>query len=158
MALEDFKLKEILFKAKRADWRKLPKEEWWVEGYITQRKGSDGKVFESWIILDAYEQIGVLNMKSALVSETGFNCYQVDIGIICEYTGLTDKNGRKIFEGDIVVVNDEDGKFVIKWDSKDARFTMESKSLVTDFSAYWGYQTEVIGNVFDNPELLEEGD
>lgn len=151
-------MREILFKAKRADWRKLPKEEWWVEGYLVQRKGSDGKVFESWIILDAYEQIGVLNMKSALVSETGFNCYQIDTGTICGYIGLTDGNAKKIFEGDIVSVDGEDEKFVIKWNPEDARYTLEGKSIVMDFSAYWGYQTEVIGNIFDNPELLEEGD
>ncbi len=148
-------MREILFKAKRADWRKFPREEWWVEGYLTQRKGSDGKVFESWIILDAYEQIGVLNMKSALVSETGFNCYQVDTGTICGYIGLTDGNGKKIFEGDIVSVDGEDETFVIKWNPEDARYTLEDKSIVMDFSAYLGYQTEVIGNIFDNPELLE---
>ena len=91
-------MREHLYKAKRVNWRELPKEEWWVEGYLTQRKDSYGKVFESWIVLDAYEQLGVLNMKSALVSEIDFNCYKVDPETVCEYIGLTDKSGRKIFE------------------------------------------------------------
>ena len=94
--------REHLYKAKRVDWRELSKEEWWVEGNLTQRKDSYGKVFESWIVLDAYEQLGVLNMKSALVSEIDFNCYKVDHETVCEYTGLTDKNGMKIFENDFV--------------------------------------------------------
>lgn len=149
-------MREILFKAKRANWRKLPREEWWVEGYLTQRKGSDGKVFESWIILDAYEQIGVLNMKSALVSETGFNCYQVDTGTICAYIGLIDGNDKKIFEGDIVSVDGEDEKAVIVWDSDEAKIAIETENFTVNFSNYYGWQVKTIGNIFDNPELLEK--
>ncbi len=158
-------MREILFKAKRADWRKLPREEWWVEGYLTQRKGSDGKVFESWIILDAYEQIGVLNMKSALVSETGFNCYKVDYETVCEYTGLTDKNGRKIFENDICdrkekfpeIVTYHDGDWTLDYSYASGK---ESGYNYCNLGFYVRNRggVEVVGNIFDNPELLEEGD
>lgn len=158
-------MREILFKAKRADWRKFPREEWWVEGYITQRKGSDGKVFESWIILDAYEQIGVLNMKSALVSETGFNCYEVDYETVCEYTGLTGKNGRKIFENDICdrkekfpeIVTYHDGDWTLDYSYASGK---ESGYNYCNLGFYVRNRggVEVVGNIFDNPELLEEGD
>ena len=82
--------------------------------------------------------------------------FLIDENTICQYTGLTDKNGKKIFENDIVqvgwyngTVEYEDGCFVIKWNN--------IKFLRKDLG-YWanldGFQT--IGNIYDNPELLEE--
>lgn len=82
--------------------------------------------------------------------------FLIDENTICQYTGLTDKNGKKIFENDIVqvgwyngTVEYEDGCFVIKWNN----IEFLRKDL-----GYWansdGFQT--IGNIYDNPELLEE--
>lgn len=82
--------------------------------------------------------------------------FLIDEDTICQYTGLTDKNGKKIFENDIAqvgwyngTVEYEDGCFVIKWNN--------IKFLRKDLG-YWanldGFQT--IGNIYDNPELLEE--
>ncbi len=132
--------REILFKAKRRNWKELPKEEWWVEGLLGYDINGNAAEFE------IYE---------------GFaNCETVDIvpETVCQYTGLTDKNGRKIFEGDIVLVDGEDKYFAVEWDNDTARFVMNSETLIVDFDNYWNYQVEVISNVFDNPELLEEGE
>lgn len=78
---------------------------------------------------------------------------------ICQYTGLTDKNGQKIWEGDIlkivsVCIDEEDGFFVVKWNNGGAGFALEGNGLTVDFDIVYGTDCEVIGNIFDNPELM----
>ena len=69
-----------------------------------------------------------------------------------QYTGLTDKNGVKVFEGDIVRIFD--GEYfsgVIKYSNEQGSFTVDDTSL-----HYWISDIEVIGNIHDNSELLNE--
>ena len=71
----------------------------------------------------------------------------------------TDKNGTKIFEGDIVRLTDDTGienTFIITWDSRRAMFYLDSPTFKTDFYYYSANEFEVIGNIHDNPELLGE--
>ena len=87
--------------------------------------------------------------------------HKVDPETICQYTGLTDKNGRKIFEGDIVsapftgyagktrerkgVVEFVNGAFSVNWN--------DSEEYGKNFVGYVN-DIEIIGNIFDNPELI----
>lgn len=84
--------------------------------------------------------------------------FLVDKDTVGQYIGVDDKNGKGIYEDDIVLIDGEDEYFVVEWDGDTARFVMNSETLTVDFDNYWGYQVEVIGNVFDNPELLEGGE
>ena len=80
-------MKEILFKAKRLDNGD------WVEGYLVRHPSASqiGDDYSTWYIhvppTDPDDSGGVFNVDPSTVSQ---------------YTGLTDKNGKKIFEGDIV--------------------------------------------------------
>lgn len=72
-----------------------------------------------------------------------------------EFTGLTDKNGKKIWEGDIVKVDER--IFNVVWDEKKALFHLENRIVreFADFYYYFGYELEVISNIHDNSELLK---
>lgn len=127
-------MREILFKAKRIDNGE------WVEGYYQKRFDLDGS-----------EQHLIFWSKSYTVWEYA----EIDPDTLCQYTGLTDKNDKKIWENDIVELPDGEGYFTCEWEEGTARFVMNGDGLTVDFDNYWSYQTEVAGNIFDNPELLE---
>ena len=80
--------------------------------------------------------------------------------ILMQYTGLKDKNGKEIYEGDIVTSLDWDGKFLCQYDSKFACFEFYDDQTDTFLGgASYGDKVpllEVIGNVYEHPELLNQ--
>lgn len=92
--------------------------------------------------------------------------FLVDGNTICQYTGLTDKNGKKIFEGDFV----KDSAGVcgeVKFGLYTAGFSITDtnqgfyiefpeESLYRKELGYWENAVAVVGNIYDNPELLED--
>jgi hypothetical protein len=129
-------MREILFKGKRKDNGE------WVEGYYLHISEGEGTHdFEQHFIKTEYKgRFGL--------------CYEVIPETIGQYTGLCDRNGKKIFEGDIVNFSDilyyiifVDGCFRI---CRNHQFSYTLHNLHSSF--------EVIGNIHDNPELLKGGD
>ena len=120
-------MREILFRGKRADNGE------WVYGYF-------------------YEDIGSFIKERA--SSVSTNTHLVDPSTVGQYTGLTDKNGRRIFEGDVVEYR-EYGNLAVAWD--DGAFQLEREYTFYDMlDHYTTVFSVVIGNIHDNPELLEE--
>lgn len=80
--------------------------------------------------------------------------YMVDPETVGEYTGLTDRNGKKVFEGDIL--SDETGD-TYKVCFSDGIMWAENSRFIEDICAavHVNNINEVIGNIYDNPELLE---
>lgn len=151
------------YKAKRKNWRELPKEKWWVEGAVFEGK-ENSYIITNVKVTDEWED-----------SEIGADVigYLVDPETICQDTEMTDKNGRKIFEGDIVkgvaystdfigyiVWIDAIAGFGVRYFNKRREPTAWENSSILKAIQRWKhpneFQAEIIGNIFDNPELIGE--
>lgn len=152
-------MREILFKAKRKDNGE------WVEGDFQQ---------------DRDLRLAYISGFSYYSSSEGLQrepfLYEIDILTLCQYTGLTDKNGNKIWENDILrysyeypgspwLKKGEDIKYsvgAVFWQEWRGAWAVcghgTSRMINQDVFTYCRNpnRTEVIGNIFDNTELLGE--
>ena len=123
-------MREILFRGQRKD------NEEWIEGYYV-------RLGEHHCILT-----GKLDITKGFPI---FVHYEVLPETVGQYTGLTDKNDKKIFEGDIVKHNKM--IYEIAYFTENSRFAgRRTKVLMSLFPLG---NSEVIGNIHDNPELLK---
>ena len=140
-------MREILFRAKRIDNGE------WIEGYVFELHPGQ------YVICDRkqYDRASTLPVWEFL----RYCTYEIDKRTLCQYTGLKDKNGNRIWENDIVSAWSE-GKYAT------GMVKQRIDGLYIIYPAYqhnefWGLcpdknrktNVEVIGNVFDNQELLK---
>lgn len=118
----------------------------WVQGYLIYAKK------DCYVCENPYE---CMSEYSSLNGQSyGFGGFKlVDTSTICQCTGLKDKNGKLIFENDIVTDNVIYG--VVKWDDVNARYFIDDREDGYQDYYEWWHEVKVVGNKFDNPELLE---
>lgn len=138
-------MREILFRGKRTD------DYEWIEGSLCTTIPSD----EDFYTISYFDFEGYY-IEEKVIPET-----------VGQYTGLTDKNGKKIFEGDIVVCKQAINGNLIDYyveigfvEMKYGAFGLHRKQGYYRPFKDWleDYEYEVIGNIHDNPELLKVGD
>lgn len=150
---------EILFRGKRVDNRE------WVEGYVLH-----DAITGQWFI---HEKSNSLN-ESSKTGEEGiyrFVAYEVDSETICQWTGIADSENKKVWEGDIIKYHFGDGYARIEygcykncWDNKFEKHMgfylvwPDEYSYLRKDLGYWigTIALATVGNIFDNPELLQE--
>lgn len=83
--------------------------------------------------------------------------FNVDSATAGQFTGLTDKNGNKIFEGDIVDIYGDEVYGVVVWDKETAKFLIieDYEKNIATFDDYKGEDLVVVGNIHDNADMLE---
>lgn len=122
--------------------------------------------FRAWLKEDRemvdVEEINFYNGEFDFIGDAITWMCKSDDCVLMQSTGLRDKNGKEIFEGDILSIetDEENVRVEVSWDSKHALFVFESKKynekkalgeLFEDNS----YPFKIIGNVWEHPELAE---
>ena len=142
--------REHLYKAKRVNWMELPKEEWWVEGNLLI---SD----EDYYIIPDFGVSCVEKLNNYVCDKLiTLHAFEVEKETICEYTGLNNKNSRKIFENDILNVTYSDQVGECHHAENYLLDDLRNTSVIGWLD--YANELEIVGNIFDNPELLEGGE
>jgi uncharacterized phage protein (TIGR01671 family) len=141
-------MREILFKAKQIDNGE------WIEGSLIDLDIDSGYCY----IVQPYKKASILPIIFLITDRMKL----VDPETLCQFTGLCDKNGKRIWENDIVFVTDEnDCSGQISTGIGDVIFIegmwyIDGRPQEGLYDINKVFQIEVIGNAFDNQELLQE--
>ena len=147
---------------------------------ITGCPYNNGKPDGEWVFGYVFSDLGAMKIRQYETDRPECNDYEVDPETVGQYTGVTDKNGTKIFEGDIIesvsrLVNSvgtptggtDISRYIIEWGEHKwvkkiffcnrGDYWKRNNVLPEDLYPYTASKyCEVIGNIYDNPELLKK--
>ena len=135
-------MREILFRGKGKSSLFDKAAPQWHEGYYFKTKRGNHFIRE--MVIGGED----------VITHTNSRDISVDPETIGQYTGLTDKNGKKIFEGDIVTMDAPQRKYSVDWRHGEFNFRAIGFYEYPYFGSH-ADKCEVIGNIYDNPELKE---
>lgn len=139
-------MREILFRAKRIDNGE------WAEGYLFDDGMAEVEhYFVGRIVVEPYKGTACDDWDI-----TGIDFCEVNPETLCQYTGLKDKNGNRIWENDIVRIG---ANTLVRWSEKYAGWCLIQRYWIHEHffgEAFEAKECEVVGNIFDNPELMEK--
>ena len=145
-------MREILFRAKRID------DGEWVEGYYAMM--GKGNLIRHYIV----QNCALTGLFEDPEDNMYFNDVEIDPETLCQYTGKTDETGKKIYDKDIVgfidLTSTESGYSEhscvgeVLWDEEECCFHVTDRLSAESWEVL--NECKVIGNVFDDKELLEE--
>lgn len=147
-------MREILFRAKRVDNGE------WVEGYLFDDGMAEVEhYFVGRIVVESYKGTACDDWDI-----TGIDFCEIDPETLCQYTGKSDEDGKKIFEEDIVgfidLYSTESGYSEssclgeVIWSKEECCFYVTNRLSAESWEVL--DECKVVGNVFDNKELLDE--
>lgn len=137
-------MREIKFRGRRES------DGEWVYGSLIITSNATNNPFQRTSYKERYQ---ICQYDSGDWNMGGWSCYDVIHKTVGQFTGLKDKNGVEIYEGDIFHLGDKTILHVVEWiDSGFKGRQISNKSTVG--LEYWQDRIEIIGNIHDNPELL----
>lgn len=136
-------MREIVFRGKDIN------NKGWVYGALVQQQ--DDPLREKTLII-SYSNYQYGDFSEAVIHE-------VDPETVGQYTGFVDKNGKKIFEGDILsIYNSKAFLFAVEWNNQYVLKCTTNGVSDNIFNVIESPEdVEVVGNIYDNPELIKDG-